>query len=214
MKKLVFRLCILVLLYLPCLCLASEDWQSRCSVSLQNSLSEKFTFIANTEFRFIDNSSQTHYVHLETGIEWKLNTLVNISVCYRHISNKSNSNWETEFRPHLNTTIKWNLFDFSFKNRMRLEYRIRNHSDSFRYTNKLSVQFHEIPWEGIRPCLGIEPFYDFDKSSWNKIRYSAGFDWPISKQVQGHLEYLRESSKSDTHWTYANNVCVSFRFSI
>ena len=63
------------------------------------------------------------------------------SINYRHVFEKTNSKWKKENRPHLNTTVKWECFDFDLSNRARLEYGNREDAENFwRYRNKFTVK--------------------------------------------------------------------------
>lgn len=190
---------------------SDNDWQNWSSISVTTSMTETVTFIAKPEFRFDDDISRHYYTHMEFGVAWKVTSWLTLSPCYRHVNQKKSDGWQVEYRPHLNATLGWKLWKLSFKNRSRLEYRIRDSRDTFRYTNKFTLQFPE--YRSLRPYLAMEPFYDFDASEWNKNRIFAGLEFRVSSPVKAGLEYVLERTKQNGEWTSTHVIGTSLAFS-
>ncbi|HPQ39927.1 MAG TPA: DUF2490 domain-containing protein [bacterium] len=189
---------------------SDNDWQNWSSISVTTFMTDTVTFIAKPEFRFDDDISRHYYTHMEFGVAWKVTSWLTLSPCYRHVNQKKSDTWQVEYRPHLNATLGWKLGVLSFKNRSRLEYRIRDSRETFRYTNKFSVQFPE--YHSIRTYVAVEPFYDFDASEWNKNRVFAGFDFRVFRHMKAGLEYVFESTKQNSDWTNSHVIGTSLAF--
>ncbi len=121
--------------------LAFDDGDSQywATVNASYKISDEWKLGIEEEVRWGDNMSNPYYNHTDVGFSYSgLAGWFILSLNYRHIREEKSSDWKTEYRPHLNGTIKWKWQDFLFSNRSRFEFREREDSDEvWQYSNKL-----------------------------------------------------------------------------
>lgn len=114
--------------------------------------------------------------------------------------------------PHINGTVKAKWNNLVFKDRSRLEYRIKEDDDnSWRYRNKLSV---DLPFKwtklNIQPYIADEIFYNFDENTLNRNRAYAGFKILFLENLRGEIYYMHQSTKS-SEWKGCNILGTSLK---
>lgn len=158
------------------------------------------------EIRLGDNGGNLFYHHYDLGYSYDVNKHFTLGVNYRQVYEKKNGNFKIENRPHINATVKGDIFGFKCDDRNRLEYRhFAYQEDSWRYRNKFTVKF---PWKftrlGIQPYVSDEIFLNLNGIELNRNRFYAGFGFSLLKNVKSEVFYLLQSSKSSGKWTDAN----------
>lgn len=208
---------LLVAVFLPLFvkaALAESDWEYWSQFEAKIELKNDLSLLVKPELRFSDDMSDHYYTHLEIGLDWKVNSWLAISPCYRHVEQKKNDNWSTEKRPHLNATIKWKMSEkIKMSNRFRLEYRIMESNEAFRYTNKTTLFLPSVTELKIEPYLADEFFYDFDEGFLNKNRIFAGAEVKITENWKAGIAYILESRKKGDDWTDVNVLVTTIKYS-
>ena len=164
-------------------------------------LTTDWAFEIREEFRLEDNGGSLYHYFTETGFLYAFRDYLDFSVNYRHIKNKKNEDWTTEYRPHINGTIKIKWNDFIIGDRNRIEFRkFEDGNHSWRWRNKLSIQ-SPFQWTRlkIQPYVSNEVFIVFDKIEYNQNRVYVGFKLTFFKYFRGDLFYMCQSTKS-TVW--------------
>ena len=186
-----------------------EYWTS---LGFTESVNDKVTLTVAPELRYKGGMSNHYYTHFDIGFDWKVNNWLVIGPYYRHVEEKKNSDWKVEYQPNMNATVKFNLFGIDFSDRNRIEYRIKEDDDFYRYRNKLTAKFKKMTQFDIQPYIAEEPFYDFDADEFNKNRLYSGFSCTIFEKLKTDVYYILESRRSNNHWTEVNVFGINFRY--
>ncbi|UCC95870.1 MAG: DUF2490 domain-containing protein [Candidatus Omnitrophota bacterium] len=168
------------------------------------------------EFRLGDDGGNLYYQHSDLSVTYSgFSPWFDLGLNYRHIFEKKDSKWKVENRPHLNATLKWELYDLGFSNRGRLEYRNRENADNFwRYRNKFTIK---IPFKltklEIQPYIAGEIFYDFDVGTLNRNRLYSGFNFKLSKNLKANIFYLWQTTEKSYGWNDVHVLGTKFNIS-
>jgi hypothetical protein len=123
---------------------------------------------------------------------------------------------EYEHRARLDLTydVKWP--DVSFRNRNRIEYRIRHsRPDTVRYRNKSTVRFpiKEQGRELFAPFFANEVFYDFREGHWSSNEFSVGISKKIGSFTSTDAFYLLRTNRTGAIRTI-NGIGLNLKFTI
>lgn len=195
-----------------------EDWQYWSTLNISTKLSDEWNLAAEEEVRWGDDMHNPYYNHADLGLAYSgLADWFIFSINYRYIKEEKSNDWKTEYRPHINGTVKWKLKDFSFSNRGRLEFREREDSDeAWQYRNKVSVKSPlSLTKYKIQPYIADEVFFDSDSKELNRNRLYSGFSFQIFKDLKAELYYLWQRSKSSSSgkWTDYNILGTKLKIS-
>jgi len=185
----------------------NNDFQVWHTESQELKLNQKWKVTTEEEFRFTDDASNYTYQYYELGFAYALNKNIDLSMNYRQILEKdSKGKFRTENRPHINGTIKWELFGFKFDDRNRLEYRnFETKNAIWTYRNKFNVK---LPWKftrfEIQPYLADEIFVNFNSTGFNRNRFYAGFGMTFFQGLKGEIYYLLQNTDISGKWKKAN----------
>ena len=188
------------------------DFQFWNTDSVEVGLGEKFNVKLEEEFRFGDSAGTFYYNHTDLGLNYLFNDYLEFGVNYRQIFQKKNKDWDPQYEPHVNGTIKFNWNDFVFKTRSRFAYQIKESADNiWIYRNKFSL---DLPYKWtplkIQPFIADEIFYDFDVNEMNKNRAYIGFKLAFTSNLKGEVYYMHQSSKG-SKWQEANILGTSIK---
>jgi hypothetical protein len=205
MKKLLVIICfIYCVLMLPKGAHAFEngDFQIWNTYGVDVKVNEKLKITAEEELRFGGNVSELFYTHTDGGLHLNVTDGLVFGVNYRLIYAKSERKWKEENRPHFNVTLKGKLKDFKLSNRSRLELRIKDDSDTWRYRNKTKVTF-PVKWTKfeIQPYIADEVFIDFHGDCLNQNRLYAGFGAKLFKHLKTDIYYVWQTAKVNNGWS-------------
>ena len=157
------------------------------------------------EFRWGDDAGDFYYHHYDTGFIHSFNQNLDLQANYRQVYEKKKGEFKEESRPHLNATLKFELYAFKLDDRNRIEYQHFDYkTDTWRYRNKFAVKF---PWKltrlEIQPYVADEIFVELEDGSLSRNRLYSGLEFTIIKHIKGGVYYLLQSSKSSTQWVDA-----------
>jgi hypothetical protein len=192
---------------------AEGNWEYWTNYSFTDSVSDNITVKVAPELRYQGDFSGHYYTHVDIGLDWKINNWLILGPYYRHVEEKKNGQWNVEYQPNINATLKADLSGLSVSDRNRLEYRIQDEKEFFRYRNKLTLKLKKMTSLEIQPYIAEEPFYDFDASEINKNRLYAGFGLTVFDKLKADINYILESRKKADHWVDVNVLVLSLRYS-
>tara|TARA_B100000902_G_scaffold208724_1_gene198678 strand:+ start:592 stop:1245 length:654 start_codon:yes stop_codon:yes gene_type:complete len=152
------------------------------------------------EIDYRTNKTGLFYRHYDAGISFAFAESWSLAVQYRNIYVQKNGQWILEKRPHaqIQKTINTDAIKWTIKSRQ--EYRIRDGKDDalrnrFRVKGKSNKRFFSL-----KPFFGNEFFYDMEKNSYNKNRFSFGFDLPAISIGVPTIFYKYDQALSDNKW--------------
>jgi hypothetical protein len=192
---------------------AESNWEYWTNYGFTDSVSDNVSIKVAPELRYKGGFSGHYYTHIDIGLDWKINNWLVIGPYYRHVEEKKNGQWNVEYQPNINATLKADLSGLSVSDRNRLEYRIQDEKEFFRYRNKLTLKLKKMTSLEIQPYIAEEPFYDFDASEINKNRLYAGFGLTVFDKLKADINYILESRKKADHWVDVNVLVLSLRYS-
>ncbi|MBU3911050.1 MAG: DUF2490 domain-containing protein [Candidatus Omnitrophica bacterium] len=194
------------------------DWQYWNTESASVKLVDEWKASIEQEFRWGNDMHNPYYNHTDVGIAYSgLADWFDLSLNYRHIKEEKSNDWKTEYRPYVSGTIKWKIYDFSFSDRSRFEFRERQDADeAWQYRNKLSLKPPiSLTKFKIQPYVEDETFFDSDSQELNRNRLYSGASFNIFKDLKGDIFYLWQRSKSSSSgkWTDVNAVGTKLKIS-
>lgn len=119
-----------------------------------------------------------------------------------------------EHMPRVEATFKQKLADWSFDDRLRVEYRMKEDTqDYFRYRNRIRVK---SPWKisplAINPYVAYELFLSDlpDDVNWvvDRQRFYAGVGMKLVKNLDAGLYYLKQIDWKSGDWVETNVLGV------
>lgn len=185
----------------------SQYWNT---TTTEVKLGNKTKFKFEEEFRFQEPDFKFYYHHSDLGLSYKFYEWLDLGLNYRQIYEKKNV-WEEERRPHLNANLKWQLANFKFENRHRVEYRAKEQNSSWRYRNRLAVKFPSLLYK-VNSYIADEIFYGFDTNSLTRNRLYLGSELKLGKNLGIDIFYLLQSNKSGSSWENSNIIGSKLKF--
>ena len=159
------------------------------------------------EWRFGENASELYYQHYDWGVVYGFDKRLDIGLNYRQVYEKYKQKWREENRPHVNATVKLDLWKFKFEDRNRLEYRHFRYRDDFvRYRNRLMLKYpFDFKKIKIAPYVSDEIFISSNATGFNENRFYSGLEFGLTKYLKFDIYYLLKNNriKSDK-WSRAN----------
>ena len=219
------------LLLVPCLCIGGTDFQHWSNADAVVHLNEAWIFKVENQFRFSDSEDFFQH-HTDFGFTYtKLAEWLDLGVNYRFIRKKgADGDWEEENRPHLNFTLKGQVFNFKVNNRIRLEYNDDDDLGDFgTFRNKITLnpEFEDqrdfllpIREEGreflishnIRPFASYEFFVDTETNDLSRQRFYVGASVRFTENLVGDLYYMFEYNSKFGTRDNVNVVGLALKF--
>ncbi len=159
------------------------------------------------EFRFGENASEFYYQHYDWGVVYGFDKRLDIGFNYRQVYEKYKHKWREENRPHVNATLKLDLWRFKFEDRNRLEFRyFRYRNDFIRYRNKFTLKFpFDFKKMKVSPYVSDEIFISSDATGFNENRLYSGIELGLTKYVKFDTYYLFKCNRTTgAKWNNTN----------
>ena len=191
------------------------QWWTAGGASFDINKDWKVTF--EEEFRFGDDAGELYYHHSDLGFVYgSLADWLDLGFNYRQVFERTDSegDWKQENRPHLNITLKGQLFGLNISDRSRFEYRDReDKNDLWRYRNKFTVKFPlELTKLKLKPYLADEVFIPLNDDNITRNRFYTGISFEVLENMTGEVFYLWQSSRSSDDWKDANILGTRLKF--
>lgn len=214
MRTILYTVLLLVgLLVISNLTWAEKDTEYRSGYEISGSITDDLAFKVKPEFRYNNDASTHHYSHFDIGLDWKVNKWFTLSPYYQYVNEEKNDTWGVEYRPHLDGTFSFKLFDWSLSDRNKMEYRIKEDAEFFRYANKLTIKTPKFTELELQPYVADEFFYDFNVDDWNKNTAFVGVDFKLIENFSGSVYYFVESNKKADVWTEVSGIGTTLKYS-
>lgn len=191
---------------------AGNDREYWSHFEIGNRINDRFSYRVAPELRFKNNFSDHYYTHLEFMLDWNTTKWLTLSPSYRHVLTLTGMSWQTEPRPQMDITLKLKILSMDLSDRNRMEYRMKETGESFRYRNKLTLKLPKFGAPGFQSFMANEIFYDFDVNDLNKNRVYAGCEFTLMKSLKGSIQYLLESSYKNGTWNHVDVIGTNLRY--
>ena len=165
-----------------------NDFQIWTSLSANNKVISKTDISIKHGLRFRENASLLSKSYSDIRLKYKYNKRSSLGVGYRDINewNKELSREQkNRYYSDLYLRNKLDRFVLSVRNRYQKQGNTNSHTYLFR--QKLSITYN-IRKNKLDPLLAAEYFYSEQKQI-NKLRYTLGFSYPISKDLDFDIFY-------------------------
>ena len=206
-SKITFLFIVLIVFLSPQTSQSKEnDWEFWNNYFVDWNLTENWKAKIAVEFKFDDDMSNHYYNHVDAGVSTRLSEWFRFGVNYRYIDEDTGSGWNIEHRPSAIGTFSWKWGKLSLSDRNRMEYRDREaNSNTWRYRNRLMIRSPQ-KWTRfeIQPYFSGEVLYQFNVSSWNQYRLSAGLATWLTELLKMDIYYMLKSSESNDDWIKTN----------
>ncbi len=201
-KMHVLLLCSLVPIYTQQLLNRSEK------VTIKRKLSN-FSVYGDIDFR-TTNDRGLYYRHFQTGTIIPIGKTWSASLQYRNIYTKSGEKWKLEKRPKAQIQKTINTQQLKWSVRSLQEYRIRTgKKDALRNRVRVMAKSNQN-WNGLKPFVGNEFFYDMEKNEYNKNWIVVGFDLSKIGLTAPTIYYKHISDYINGAWVHTYTMVVKF----
>jgi hypothetical protein len=192
--------------------------QENIGILKLNKKLEKVKLTFEADYRHDEDAHRFKHKHYDFGVKIPLKNNWSTSVNYRltYKFDSSTKKWKQEKRPHiaLQKIIDTKYIEIGL--RTRQEYAFAS-DDTESTRNRIRIMLKSNKrFLKLRPFIGNEFFYDFDKEKYNKNRFIAGVDLPKGKYGKYSLYYKYETSvDSDDKefWSAKDSVVLVASFS-
>ena len=201
----------------PCFAFDDGDFQWWTSAGASFEINKDWKCTFEEEFRLGDDAGELYYHHSDLGFvyggfaDW-----IDLGFNYRQVFARADSagEWKQENRPHLNVTLKGQLFDLSVSNRSRFEFRDReDNEDHWRYRNKFTVKVPlELTELKLKPYVADEVFIPLNDDNISINRVYAGVSFEVLENMTGEVFYLWQSSRAPGDWNDTNVLGTRLKF--
>jgi hypothetical protein len=157
-----------------------------------------------TEVRSKDDLHTHNESHFDIGLDYMITPWLAITPRYRHVTEHVKDAWRVEHRPNLDMTLSWNLWGLGMSNRHRLEYRMLEAREFFRYRFRLQAKAQPAGLRWLQVYVSDEPFYDFSAGEINKNRFTAGIDVRVLGTIRLGFNYVIDSTRPGDGWADLN----------
>ena len=165
-----------------------------------------------TEVRSRNDLHTHNESHFSMGLEWKVNDWLTAGPHYRHVTTLKNGAWRVEHRPYVDVTLRHKPKGMSVSNRNRLELRMVEGRETFRYRFRLMLKVPGAGRHALEPSCSGEIFYDFGAGRVNKTRLMAGLDLRLLASIRIGLTFVLDSVKSKAHWSDLSALALALKY--
>lgn len=183
-----------------------EMWNS---FSISKKISKKWKVSLNEELRFTKDISRFDVFLTEVGVDYKLNKHFGAEVGYRFYQNKNSEDvFVSQHRLSVGVTYKQKIDRFTVGYKIQLQNKDEDEFLSAKLTdrafslrNKLSVDYN-INHFKADPYMEVELFRRYESgvdAYFNKVRWTMGTSYPITKKSDIQLFYRIENELQATY---------------
>ena len=180
---------------------SSDDWQYWNEFVLKHKLTQRITAHVKLEQRIVDDFGNFALHNYAPGFVYEFSKYFDFELNYKFEREKAKNEWSNEHRLEIIPIFNWQWTKFKFKLRNRLEYRVIEGDESWRWREKLKIK-RDINLNGLKfsPFFSEEIFYDLTIGDFNQNRVKAGVSKEIIHNFEFTLFYMYKSNKRDNSW--------------
>ncbi len=152
---------------------------------------------------------------MEIGLKYSLSKLMDIRVDYRFEYRPDSNQKRNRLDANLYLNFEWDTFDLSNRSRIQKEFikTLENKYSELEFRDRIRLTFHAS--KKVFPYIGGEIFLGLgdDARERNKLRFTAGTDWRVTKRVTVTLFYHYQKFLEDTNSKRFNILGCKFNYS-
>ena len=199
-------------LLLTAACSAASDWEYRGRLEMSGPMEHDLNLKMFTEVRSRNDLHTHNESHFSLGLEWAACKWLAVGPHYRHVTAQKGGAWTVEHRPYFDATLRGNYLGMPVSSRNRLEYRMLEGREAYRYRLRLMLKAPGALLPGLTPYCSAEAFYAFDAGEVNKTRLIAGFDLRLPGSMRLGVNYVLDSLKRSSYWQDLNAFTVALKY--
>ena len=165
-----------------------NDFQIWTSLSASDKVTYKTDINIKHGLRFRENASLLAKSYSDVRLKYKYNKKISLAVGFRDINewNKQLSR-EQKSRYYSDLYLRYKLDRLVFSVRNRYQKQGNTTAYTYLFRQELLIRYN-IRKNKLEPLLAAEYFYSEQKQI-NKLRYTLGFSYPISKDLDFDMSY-------------------------
>jgi len=148
---------------------------------------DRLSLLLLTNLRLGQNRATPVDERIGLGLEIPLNKYFTFTPAYLYVATQPGRfRREFEHRIRFELGFAYKFSRFTFKNRSRIEYRVRNsNEDTVRYRNQFSIHVpvRRNDKELFVPFVSTEPYYDFTLKRWTRNDFAVGITRKLNERV-------------------------------
>ena len=193
-----------------------KDNQSWNTISVDKEISNKINISIKESFRVGENYSFLYKYFTDTRLKYNYNNNISLAIGFRYINEREEDDLdilkEKKYRYYTDFSVKKSID----RTRISLRNRFQRQGDSTEYKNtirqKISINY-DIKKSKIKPITSVEYFYRKDEKI-NKIRFSLGLEYPITKQLELYLGYRKQKETKGNNPLTINIIELKLNYNI
>ena len=189
-----------------------EDAEVWTGVRLNKRITKNVLLRIRQEVRINDNISSVKSAFVDAGVHYSLNKYLKVTGNYRYISDGKGF-YDHRYYTDLRFRYKIKPVIFSFRNRFQHEAQFTEKGIEQELLNRNKFQIAFDLDKKISPFVSTELYYDYYKSTVNKLRYTIGLDMELKNRMDLTLFYRlqREINVANPTYSYILGVGYSYR---
>lgn len=176
-----------------------EDFQTWSTLELGCKISKKLSAELTEGFRLRENSSLPAKAFTDISLKYRHNKKWRFGAGYRFVQLFDlNQDVRLRSRWYADVVLRHKVKRWQVNYRSRLQYQIGvNHMEQY-YRGRLSASYN-IRKTPLKPSLAIESFCDLNHLQLDKMRYTLGAAYPLSKETEGVVYYRLQEEVNVTN---------------
>ncbi len=192
-----------------------RDYEYWFKTAVRSELTDDWGFRFTEKLTWTDNANEFRKHMSDIGFVYHgFADWLDLGLNFKKAFEKENGRWLEENRPHINLTLKDQLFGLSVSNRNRIEFRDEDEGrDYWRYRNKLTLASpNPLTALQIKPYVAHEFFINLDPSEFDQYRFYAGFSLKTTKTMSLDLYYVWDIERDNRRWEEVNVIGTDLKF--
>ena len=185
-----------------------SDLELWTSIGISKKINEHWTITLEEEFRFTNDISRLDMFFTDLGLKYKFNKHFSAGINYRFYQNKNKEEvFQTQHRLSADFKYKQKINRFTLAYRLRFQnkdedfFTTESGNNLYNLRNRLSVDYNINNFK-LDPFFDVELFRRFENgndSYFNKIRWTLGIEYPITKKSDVKLFYRIDNELNQTY---------------
>ena len=197
---------------------AEQDLGHWGAYGVKVGLNDRTAFSSSVELRFKDDISDLHYIKWETGLSYKVNSIIGLGAFYRFNPSEKANDWNNAHYMLLDQNIKLASnarWDFKFRNRFHLKVGDLGRSfwrTKFQLAYKFKVNDSKASW-----FVDNEIWYQISelngRDSYNVNWATTGLKFSLHDNIAFSPYYRLRSDKAVSgDWSHIHIIGTSLNF--
>ena len=200
----------------------TQDLEQWTSIGLSKKINKHWKISLEEEFRFTEDISKFDVFFTDLGLNYKFNKHFSLGANYRFYQNKDSvGDFQNQHRLSADFQYKYKISRFKVAYRLRFQNKdedfFTNESGNNLYNlrNKFSIDYNINNFK-LDPYFDMELFRRFENgedSYFNKIRWTLGIEYSITKKSDIELFYRIDNELNQDYAKDTYIIGLGYKFS-